>query len=48
MCAPVKGNGVLLWLNTAPDQVVVEWHSEQSVGKPAATWAGFVVAVKLN
>jgi hypothetical protein len=37
VCAPVSGNGVLLWLNVAPVQLVVEWQSEQSCGNPAAT-----------
>src|SRR3972149_2693823 len=38
MCAPVSGKFVVLWLNVAPDQVVVEWHVVQSVGE--AGWAG--------
>jgi hypothetical protein len=37
--------GNQLWLKVAPVHVVVEWHREQSCGKPAATWFGFVVLV---
>src|SRR5512146_1384314 len=43
ICAPVSGNAVLEWSKVAPSQLVVLWHSEQSVGKPALTWLGFVV-----
>jgi hypothetical protein len=37
VCAPVSGNGVLLWLKVAPLQLVVLWQIEQSFGKPADT-----------
>jgi hypothetical protein len=36
---------VAAWLKVDPDQEVVLWHIEQSVGKPAATWLGLVVAL---
>jgi hypothetical protein len=36
VCAPVRGNAVLLWSKVAPAQLDVVWHSEQSVGKPDA------------
>jgi hypothetical protein len=43
VCCPIRGNLVVEWLNVAPAHCVVEWHSEQSCGKPDATWLGFVV-----
>ena len=41
MCAPLNWN--LECAKRAPKNWVVEWHSEQSVGKPAAAWFGLVV-----
>jgi hypothetical protein len=38
---------VVEWLNAAPVQRVVEWQTEQSCGKPAATWFGLVVLWKV-
>ena len=46
MCAPVSGNLVLAWLNTALSQSAVEWQTEQSVGNAAVTWFGSVVVLK--
>jgi hypothetical protein len=43
---PVSGNEVVAWLKVEVVQFVVEWQIVQSVGKPAATWAGLVVPVK--
>ena len=43
---PVNGNWVLEWSKVAPFQFAVVWHSEQSVGKPAAGWLGLVVPLK--
>ncbi len=44
--APVSGNWVASWLNTAPVHSVVEvWQAWQSVGKPAVVWFGLVVAL---
>jgi hypothetical protein len=41
---PVSGNNVLEWSNVALSHVAVLWQTEQSVGNPAATWLGLVVA----
>ena len=41
--APVSGNAVPAWSNVAPGHAAVPWQDAQSVGKPAATWFGFVV-----
>jgi hypothetical protein len=35
----------LAWLKVAPAHEVVLWHTEQSVGKPAAAWLGLVVVL---
>jgi hypothetical protein len=35
-CAPVSGNDVVLWLNVALVQFVVEWQVAHVVGKPTA------------
>ena len=43
MCEPVRGKGVLLWLNVESVQTSVSWHSWHVVGKPAAACAGLVV-----
>src|ERR1019366_6174428 len=45
--APTSGNLVLLWLNTALSQSVVEWQTEQSVGNPAVTWFGLLGVLKV-
>ena len=34
----------MLWLKVAGVQPFVVWHVAQVVGKPAATWLGFLVA----
>ena len=39
----MSGNRVVLWLNVAEVQLVVEWHPEQSWLKLFVTWLGFVV-----
>jgi hypothetical protein len=33
-CAPVSAKPVVAWLKVAPNQFVVLWQTEQSVGKP--------------
>ena len=43
-CAPVSGNRVLLWSKVAGLQPFVVWQLAQVMGKPAATWFGFLVA----
>ncbi len=35
LCAPVRGNRVVLWLKIAPNHEVVVWHDSQVVGYPA-------------
>ena len=44
-CAPVSAKPVVAWLKVAPAHDVVLWHIEQSVGKPAAAWLGFVAVL---
>jgi hypothetical protein len=43
-CLPTSGKGSVEWLKVAPSQFVVEWHTEQSCGNPAAECFGLVVA----
>ena len=43
-CLPVRGKRVVLWLKLAGVQPFVVWHVAHVVGKPAATWFGFLVA----
>jgi hypothetical protein len=46
VCLPVKGNGVLLWLNDDGIQAVLLWHTSHCCGNPDWTWFGLVVALK--
>jgi hypothetical protein len=43
VCPPVRGNGVLLWLNVAGCQAAVVWHVVQSVENPVCGGAFAVV-----
>ncbi len=44
-CIPVSGKLVVLWSKVALPQEPSSWHIAQSVGKPAVTWFGSVVAL---
>ncbi|MBK6305781.1 MAG: hypothetical protein IPF47_08790 [Gemmatimonadetes bacterium] len=46
ICLPVSGKRVVLWLNTPPVHLMVEWHVSQVLGKPEAACGGVVVALK--